>query len=126
MATGPVEVVGSVEPSRPSMLGRVFGYASLTVKLALFALVFALAVKNSDPVTLRFFLGHEFATSLALALVGALCAGAAFGVLAMAAYAFRLRRELGRARAEAAALRERVNTLPSASAAAQRTGSDGP
>ena len=35
------------------MLSRAFGYASLAVKLALFALVFALAVKNSDPVTLR-------------------------------------------------------------------------
>jgi len=88
-----------------SAIGRLFGYLSLAFKLVLFALVFALAVKNSDPVTLRFFLGREVATSLALALVAALCAGALFGVLAMTGYVIGLRRDGARARAESAALR---------------------
>ncbi len=94
-----------VPPGRPSALRRVLGYVSLAVKLVLFALVFVLAVKNSEPVTLRFFLGREVETSLALALVAALCAGAFFGVLAMAGYAFRLRRDRSRALTEAVALR---------------------
>ncbi len=95
----------AIPPGRPSVLQRLLGYVALAVKLALFALVFVLAVKNSEPVTLRFFLGREVETSLALALVAALCAGAFFGVLAMAGYAFRLRRDGSRARAEAVALR---------------------
>ena len=56
-----------VPPGRPSALRRLLGYVSLAVKLVLFALVFVLAVKNSEPVTLRFFLGREVETSLALA-----------------------------------------------------------
>jgi len=88
-----------------SAIGRLFGYVSLAVKLVLFALVFALAVKNSEPVTLRFFLGRELVTSLAVALVVALCIGALLGVLAMIGYAFTLRREAARARAEMLALR---------------------
>ncbi len=87
------------------MFGRVFGYVSLALKLVLFALVFALAVKNSDPVTLKFFLGREVETSLAFALVAALCAGALSGVLAMTGHVLALRREGSRARAEGAALR---------------------
>jgi uncharacterized integral membrane protein len=88
-----------------SAFGRLLGYLSLAIKLVLFALVFALAVKNSDPVTLRFFLGREVETSLALALVAALCAGALFGVLAMTGFVLGLRREGSRARAEGTALR---------------------
>jgi putative membrane protein len=94
-----------------SAIGRLFGYLSLALKLALFGLVFALAVKNSDPVTLKFFLGHELATSLALALVVALCTGALAGVLAMTSYVIGLRRDGARARAEAAALRVERDAL---------------
>jgi putative membrane protein len=100
-----------VPPGRPSALQRLLGYVALAIKLGLFALVFVLAVKNSEPVTLRFFLGREVETSLALALVAALCAGAFFGVLAMAGYAFRLRRDGSRARAEAVALRHERDDL---------------
>jgi uncharacterized integral membrane protein len=95
----------------PSAFRRLLGYLSLAVKLALFALVFALAVKNSDPVTLKFFLGREVETSLALALVAALCAGALFGVLAMTGYVIGLRRDGSRARAEGAALRVERDSL---------------
>jgi len=86
----------------PSGLARALGHVSLVVKLLLFGLVFMLAVKNSEPVTLRFFLGHELVTSLALALVAAVCLGALLGVLAMVGYALRLRRETSRARADLA------------------------
>lgn len=94
-----------------SAIGRLFGYLSLAFKLALFGLVFVLAVKNSDPVTLKFFLGHEVATSLALALVVAFCAGALSGVLAMTGYVIGLRRDAARARAESAALRVEHDAL---------------
>jgi uncharacterized integral membrane protein len=96
VASGPT---GDPVAGGRSAFSRLLGYVWLAVKLALFGLVFALAVKNSEPVTLRFFLGREVETSLALALVAALCAGALFGVLAMAGRAFGLRREGSRARA---------------------------
>ncbi len=102
---------GPVPPGGPSALRRLLGYVALAVKLALFALVFVLAVKNSEPVTLRFFMGREVETSLALALVAALCAGALFGVLAMASYAFGLRRDRSRARAQADTLRSERDDL---------------
>jgi uncharacterized integral membrane protein len=95
----------------PSAFSRLLGYVWRAVKLVLFGLVFALAVKNSEPVTLRFFLGREVETSLALALVAALCAGALFGVLAMAGHAFGLRREGSRARADRDLLRAEHEAL---------------
>ena len=107
-------VPGPVPPGGPSALGRLLGYVALGVKLALFALVFVLAVKNSEPVTLRFFLGREVETSLALALVAALCAGALFGVLlafASEAALAGLRRDRSRARAQADTLRSERDDL---------------
>ena len=108
MASGPA---GDPVAGGPSAFSRLLGYVWLAVKLALFGLVFALAVKNSEPVTLRFFLGREVETSLALALVAALCAGALFGVLAMAGHAFGLRREGSRARADRDLLRAEHEAL---------------
>lgn len=108
MASGPA---GDPVGGGPSAFSRLLGYVWLAVKLALFGLVFALAVKNSEPVTLRFFLGREVETSLALALVAALCAGALFGVLAMAGHAFGLRREGSRARADRDLLRAEHEAL---------------
>ena len=104
MATGQTGIASpsTSKGAEPSTLSRALGHVSLVVKLLLFALVFMLAVKNSEPVTLRFFLGHELITSLALALVAAVCLGALLGVLAMVGYALRLRREAARARAELA------------------------
>lgn len=49
---------------------------------ALFLLLFGLAVKNSDPVVLRFFLGGEWVAPLAVALLVAFVAGVAVGLLA--------------------------------------------
>jgi len=108
VASGPA---GDPVGGGPSAFSRLLGYVWLAVKLALFGLVFALAVKNSEPVTLRFFLGREVETSLALALVAALCAGALFGVLAMAGHAFGLRREGSRARADRDLLRAEHEAL---------------
>lgn len=108
MASGPA---GDPVAGGPSAFSRLLGYVWLAVKLVLFGLVFALAVKNSEPVTLRFFLGREVETSLALALVAALCAGALFGVLAMASHAFGLRREGSRARADRDLLRAEHEAL---------------
>ena len=108
MASGPA---GDPVAGGASAFSRLLGYVWLAVKLVLFGLVFALAVKNSEPVTLRFFLGREVETSLALALVAALCAGALFGVLAMAGHAFGLRREASRARADRDLLRAEHEAL---------------
>lgn len=81
-----------IRDARPSPLSRLVSWLAFALKLALFALVFVFALRNNEPVTLRLLPGYEWSTSLALALVGALCLGALLGVLAMSGHALRLRR----------------------------------
>ena len=57
-------------------------YLGWILKLALFVLVFSFAVKNTDTVAVRYYLGVEWQTPLIFALLVAFCAGAAFGIAA--------------------------------------------
>jgi len=69
-------------------------YLLWVVKFALFLLVFSFAVKNTDPVAVRYYLGAEWQAPLIFVILVAFCAGAAFGVVACLPQLFRLRREL--------------------------------
>jgi len=91
--------------ARASALSRLASGVAIALKLGLFALVFLFALRNNEPVTLRLLPGYDWSTSLALALVGALCLGALFGVLAMSGHALRLRARAARAETELAAAR---------------------
>ena len=71
-------------------------YFLWTVKFLVFVVVLSFAVKNSDPVTVRYYLGAEWQAPLVFVLLVAFCAGAAFGVLACLGQLFRQRREIGR------------------------------
>jgi uncharacterized integral membrane protein len=73
----------------PSAFRRLLGYIAFVVKLVLVLALVALAVMNGGPVTLRFFLGHEVQTSLAVALVAAASMGTLLGALVLGMYAFR-------------------------------------
>jgi uncharacterized integral membrane protein len=64
----------------------------------LFILFFGFALKNTQEVSLRFFLDYEIRAPLVLLLLGFFAAGAVLGVLAMTPTIFRHRRELGRHR----------------------------
>jgi uncharacterized integral membrane protein len=69
-------------------------YLLWLLKLALFVLVLSFAVKNTEIVTVRYYLGHEWQTPLIFVLLLCFCVGAAFGILASLTHLFRQRREI--------------------------------
>src|SRR5262245_7132172 len=71
-------------------------YVLGTLKFLVFVLVLSFALKNSDSVTVRYYLGAEWQTPLIFVLLVAFCVGAACGVLACLGQIFRQRQELGR------------------------------
>ena len=89
---------------------------ALAIKLALLFVVVTFAVKNTDLVTVRYFLGWEWQSPLIFVMLIALCAGIALGLLAALPKLFRQRREItslkrereaGRKEAEAQSLTPR-------------------
>lgn len=69
-------------------------YLSWLWKLALFIALFGFALKNTDPVVVRYYFGLEWQTPLVFALLAFFAGGAALGVLASLVFVFRQRREL--------------------------------
>ena len=75
-------------------------YLSWTFRILWFVLLFGFAVKNSDPVTVRFYLGAHWEASLALVVLVFFVVGVAAGVIACFAYIYRQRREILQLRKE--------------------------
>jgi putative membrane protein len=75
-------------------------YVSWTLRLLLFVLLFGFALKNSDPVTVRYYLGVHWEASLALVVLVFFAVGAVAGAMACFAYIYRQRREILRLRKE--------------------------
>lgn len=71
------------------------------LRLMLFALLLGFAVKNSNPVLLRFFFDLGWQLPLVVVLLLFFAAGAALGVTAVLASYLRQRREIARLRREA-------------------------
>ena len=69
-------------------------FLGLILKFALFVLVLAFALKNTDPVTVRYYFGGEWQAPLVFVLLVAFCAGVAAGLFAGLAPLFRQRREI--------------------------------
>ncbi|MEW6313592.1 MAG: LapA family protein [Pseudomonadota bacterium] len=69
-------------------------YLSWVWKLALFIALFGFALKNTDPVVVRYYFGLEWQAPLVFALLAFFAGGAALGVLASLAFVFRQHREL--------------------------------
>ena len=69
-------------------------YLLWLLKFALFVLVLSFAVKNTEMVTVRYYLGHEWQAPLIFVLLLFFCVGAAFGILASLTHLFRQRREI--------------------------------
>jgi len=80
-------------------------------RMGLFLLLLAFALKNTDAVTLRFFLDRSWQVPLNLLLLGFLVLGAALGLLAAMSRVFRERREI-------VALRRELRALSAAAAPA--------
>ena len=79
---------------------------SRAIAIILFIAFFGLALRNTNLVTLHFFLGYERTDPLALILLVVFAAGALLGILAMTPSVFRHRREAGRQRKALAALQK--------------------
>ena len=71
----------------------------------IFLFLFAFAVKNTDPVSLRFFLDTAWQAPLVIVILAFFTAGAFFGALSLFGTLFGLRREIVRLRRELAAAR---------------------
>ena len=69
-------------------------YVSWIFKFALFFLVLTFALRNTDVVTVRYFLGWEWQSPLIFVLLIAFCAGIALGLAAGLGRMFRQRREI--------------------------------
>jgi uncharacterized integral membrane protein len=76
---------------------RVVGWI---VKIVIFVLLVGFAVKNTDPIAVRFYLGYEWHSPLVFVLLVFFAGGAAFGALSTLPYAFRRRREMRELRRE--------------------------
>ena len=75
-------------------------YLSWISRLLFFVLLFGFALKNSDPVTVRFYLGAHWEASLALVVLIFFGIGIAAGVIACFAYIYRQRRDILQLRKE--------------------------
>jgi uncharacterized integral membrane protein len=75
-------------------------YLIWTLRAVLFLLLLGFAVKNDQPVTLRYFFGYEWQTSLVVVLLCFFTVGVVIGLLAMLSMLYRQRRELSAARRE--------------------------
>lgn len=75
-------------------------YLVWLLRAFLFLLLLGFAVKNDQPVTLRYFFGYETEASLVVVLLCFFAAGVLIGVLAMLASMLRQRRELAALRRE--------------------------
>jgi lipopolysaccharide assembly protein A len=69
-------------------------YVLWVLKLALFALALTFAVKNTDPVAVRYFLGHEWRAPLIFVMLVFLCLGALLGLVSALGQILRQRREI--------------------------------
>ena len=88
-----------------------------TIRLLIFLFLLAFAVKNTDPVTLRFYFELAWQAPLIVLLLLFFAAGAVFGLAAALATLFRQRREI-------AQLKRVADSEPAAVQAAPNPGID--
>ncbi|MDR1935090.1 MAG: LapA family protein [Candidatus Accumulibacter sp.] len=65
-------------------------------RLLIFLFLLAFAVKNTDPVSIRFFFDSAWQAPLIIVVLAFFAAGMALGVLALCGTVFGLRREISR------------------------------
>ena len=73
-------------------------YVSWAIRFALFVILLALAARNTDPVTLRFYFDLAWQAPLAALLLAFFAAGAVLGLIAMLGTFLAQRREIARLR----------------------------
>lgn len=83
-------------------------YLMWIIKAALFFLILSFAIVNTDPVTVRYYLGYRWEAPLVLVLLVAVCGGAMIGLVAGLFQTLRLRREIAALKREVRALQPAV------------------
>jgi len=78
-------------------------YFSWALRILLFLLLFGFALKNTDPVVVRFYLGSQWEAPLAMVVLFFFGLGAVAGVIACLTHFYRQRREILHLRKEARA-----------------------
>ena len=73
---------------------KLLRYLGWAVRVFIFTALFLFALKNADPVTLRFYFDQSWQPPLVLLLLGFFAGGVAVGVLATLGRVFRQRREI--------------------------------
>ena len=76
------------------MMARLFGLLRMAAGVAIFLLLLGFAVKNTDSVAMRYFLGLEWQAPLVLMLLVFFAAGAALGIASGIVIMARQRREI--------------------------------
>lgn len=69
-------------------------YLLWLLKFALFVLALSFAVKNTETVTVSYYLGHEWQAPLVFVLLVFFCIGIVVGIVASLGHLFRQRREI--------------------------------
>jgi uncharacterized integral membrane protein len=77
-----------------SSKGPVLRVFTWSLRLVLFVLLFGFALKNTDPVSLRFYFDYAWSAPLVLVLLFFFAGGVVTGVIAGLAKVFRQRREI--------------------------------
>ena len=91
---------------------------SALVWAVVFLALFLFALKNTDPVTVRFYFDQEWRAPLMVVIVAALAAGAVFGMIACIPAFMRRHREIS-------GLKKELRLRPAARAPAERPASPG-
>lgn len=90
---------------------KIMRTATWLIRALLFLILLLFAIRNSDPVQLRFYFDQVWQAPLVLVMLACFATGAAFGVLACLPRLFAQRRALSSARRDAAG-RERIPQVP--------------
>ena len=81
-------------------------YLMWIIKVALFLLILSFAIVNTDPVTVRYYLGYQWQAPLVVVLLVAIGAGALVGLLTGLFQTLRLRRQIAVLKRELDATRQ--------------------
>jgi lipopolysaccharide assembly protein A len=84
------------------------------IKLLLFFIALTFAVKNTDVVTVRYYLGVQWQAPLIFVILAVFCLGAVAGVFASLTHIVRLRREISRLRRETSVMQPAAGSATSA------------
>jgi len=75
-------------------------YLSWILGTILFLLALGFAIKNSEIVTLHYYLGYQWQAPLVVIILSVFCAGAGAGIAASLGFIFKQRREMSKLRRE--------------------------